>query len=902
MYTFKTVTLIILALILNIAGQAQLYTNFDDFKDACSNASPGDEIILAEGRYEAESITIADVNATENNPVIIRAENIGKDTLDDGTYFDLRHCSHIIIQGFIINITDKSTTFKIQTCNNIQITQNVFNGEGESTSKIGDEKSSSVWISIQSLWDDETGLSHHNKIDHNVFMNKHTLGNMIRIDGTNDLYVSQYDVIEYNYFKNMGPRAENEMEVIRIGWSAMSESDGYCRVENNLFEECNGDPEIISVKCNKNVVAHNTFRRCQGTLSLRHGNESIIDGNFFFGEGAEGTGGVRIYGSDHKVINNYFEGLTGTLWDAPITLTEGDAEEGDSGLSNHFRIERAIIANNTLINNTHGIEIGYDNNGKYSKPPRDVIMANNIILGNSNSLVKYINTPANMQWVNNIYTATGTAELGSGVTFTNAEMLAQDSKLSLNTELSYYKATNETPTYISTTNLVGEITNDIDGQQRSTTTNFGADEYSTAPVLYEPLSPADVGPSVGEYLYVSSSALSFPAAGSEIELTVSSNLNWTVENSADWIGIDPVSSSGYGAIVITIGENTTEIARTSTLEIKSTNAENGTITQQVSISQADSDPSVIELSVSELSFESATSVSSITVSSNTTWSVNVDADWITVNPKTGTNNVEITLSVAENNSVNARQAVVSITNNSDAEASILVTQLGHLGDAEKLVIVSAIASTEQNEEGKVNIAANVLDGNFETRWSGEGDGAFITLELEDFSRISFIKAGLYKGDERNSYFDILTSVDGENYTESIMGITTELTTEALVIFDTPDSSINFVKIVGHGNSTSDWNSFTEFEVWGWNLTNTIPFKNNAPILQTVVFPNPSKGSFSIKDLDFNKILIYDMNGKCVYKENNLGETKFYNPNLDAGMYLILLQNKGIINYSKLIIE
>ncbi|GAH59458.1 hypothetical protein ES705_49336 [subsurface metagenome] len=75
------------------------YSNFDDFKEAVSGAQAGDEIVLARRRYEAESIPMDSILGTEENPIIIRAEEIGSDTLDDGTYFDLRHCSFITIQG-----------------------------------------------------------------------------------------------------------------------------------------------------------------------------------------------------------------------------------------------------------------------------------------------------------------------------------------------------------------------------------------------------------------------------------------------------------------------------------------------------------------------------------------------------------------------------------------------------------------------------------------------------------------------------------------------------------------------------------------------------------------------------------------------------------------------------------
>ena len=70
-------------------------------------------------------------------------------------------------------------------------------------------------------------------------------------------------------------------------------------VENNLFEQCNGDVEIVSNKSGENVYRHNTFVECVGALTLRHGKGCVVEGNYFLGHLAPQTGGVRIIGEDH---------------------------------------------------------------------------------------------------------------------------------------------------------------------------------------------------------------------------------------------------------------------------------------------------------------------------------------------------------------------------------------------------------------------------------------------------------------------------------------------------------------------------------------------------------------------------------------------------------------------------
>ncbi|MFA9390994.1 MAG: chondroitinase-B domain-containing protein [Prolixibacteraceae bacterium] len=869
----------------------KIFSNFEDFKDAAANAQPGDELILADGNYSAETIKLENKIGTEALPIIIRAENIGGVVLNEEAFFDLRHSSFVTIQGFVINISEKSTTFKIQTCDHIRITQNVLDGSGEAYFKEDDntERNSSVWIIIQALWDDITGLSHHNQIDHNTFQNKQTLGNMIRIDGTNEEQVSQYDVIEYNHFKNMGPRAENEMEVIRVGWSAMSESDGFCTIQSNLFEECNGDPEIISVKCNKNTLAHNTFRRCQGTLSLRHGNESLVEGNFFLGEEAEGTGGVRIYGSDHRIINNYFEGLTGTKWDAPITLTEGDAEEGNGSLSKHFRIERAIIANNTIVTCDYGIEIGYDNNGSYSKPPRDVVFANNLVSGSKNTLVNYINQPINMTWADNILFATNSAQVSTNVSFKDGEAIFVDPALNFDSEVGMYKSTQLSPTYTTMNNSVGNIDLDIEGQIRNAPFNYGADELESSAILYHALNAKDVGVATGEYLDISKSIVNVPKEGTIQSLTISSNLSWKVTKNVDWLSVAPSQGDGDGELTIDITENTSGEIRNAQLSIESTNADQ-IINKTITIVQAEKSVPYLTLSEQAISVSSQTETIDLSISSNTTWSISTTDDWISNSPSSGNGNGKVEITILENESIVARHSTLMISDGSSINIELSIEQEGAVSDAIQLPIISVVASTEQTG----NEAVNLIDGDLNNRWSGEGDGASITLDMGEEYLLAFIKVGVYKANERQSMFDVLTSSDDSSYQETFMDITTYLTEEPFIIYDFDDLPARYVQIVGHGNSTSAWNSYTEFELWGYTDGTSSNKLQNLNKLK--LYPNPSKDILFIDGLEDFTAEVYNLQGTCISKQNYAGSIDI--SGLKAGKYLVkIIDRKGSLMIS-----
>jgi len=490
------------ALFLAVSSYSQTTITTDTaLQTAVNAAAPGSTFIIPNGTYSDFYCSFTKI-ATAANPITIKAATVGGVTLTGDSHFIFKKSAYITLEGFVFNCQSNSTLVKLEASNNIRISRNVF--ELTSTSAV-------KWIVVTGYYNDYTFqfLSHHNRIDHNTFKNKHKAGNYITIDGTYNQaqtvnQQSQYDRIDHNYFFNNGPRLENENESIRIGNSLLSTSSGFTTVDFNLFEECDGDPEIVSVKSCDNAIRHNVFNRNYGSLTLRQGNRNRAEGNYFFGGGKPNgmfettpiyTGGIRAYGADHVIVNNYLEGLQGTLFDAPITLTQGDAITGvDTDYSLHYRGERIVVAYNTLVNNAHGIQIGYARqNGSYDTRLEDITIANNLVTGSQNSLVKIFNDQqGEVSWYNNIMNPTGTAVLVTGgPAFTSSEVMVQNPNLV--SDGTVWKATASSPTIASGVPSLN-ITSDIQGQSRPASSNAGADHYSTLPVSYFPVTINDVGP------------------------------------------------------------------------------------------------------------------------------------------------------------------------------------------------------------------------------------------------------------------------------------------------------------------------------------------------------------------------------------------------------------------------
>ncbi|GLZ30926.1 hypothetical protein Lesp02_31150 [Lentzea sp. NBRC 105346] len=118
--------------------------------------------------------------------------------------------------------------------------------------------------------------------------------------------------------------------------------------------------------------------------------------------------------------------------------------------------------------------------------------------------------------------------------------------------------------------------------------------------------------------------------------------------------------------------------------------------------------------------------------------------------------------------------------------------------------------TASGDDG--NVAANVLDNDLTTRWSAEGDGAWIRFDLGAAKTVSALDIAWHKGDTRTSLFDIQTSADGSSWDNRATGVRSRQTLRQ-ERYDIPRTEARYVRIVGHGNSSGNgWTSITEVDI------------------------------------------------------------------------------------------
>ncbi len=124
--------------------------------------------------------------------------------------------------------------------------------------------------------------------------------------------------------------------------------------------------------------------------------------------------------------------------------------------------------------------------------------------------------------------------------------------------------------------------------------------------------------------------------------------------------------------------------------------------------------------------------------------------------------------------------------------------------------VPAVVATASSDDG--NVADNVLDDDLNTRWSANGSGQWLQLDLGQSQVVGSVNIAFYKGDQRTSSFDIQTSDDGTSWETVLFGGVSSGNSTSLENFSLFETEARYVRYVGYGNSDSSWNSLTEVGV------------------------------------------------------------------------------------------
>jgi beta-glucanase (GH16 family) len=134
------------------------------------------------------------------------------------------------------------------------------------------------------------------------------------------------------------------------------------------------------------------------------------------------------------------------------------------------------------------------------------------------------------------------------------------------------------------------------------------------------------------------------------------------------------------------------------------------------------------------------------------------------------------------------------------------------GGCNQEITPSGGAVTASANDG--NVPSNATDNSWATRWSANGDGQWLKLDLGSVQTAAYVKLAFYNGNVRQSRFDLQTSTDNSTWTNVLTGAMSSGTSTGEQTFDFTDRSARWVRYLGHGNTVNAWNSLYEISVFG----------------------------------------------------------------------------------------
>lgn len=354
---FKVIILTILVFNFSCQDNNNLIVVSDlaELNEIIKKAEPGDNIALKNGVWKDVQIKFRG-KGTKEKPITLKAQTAGKVTIEGQSYLKFGG-EYLTVEGLhfkngfspsnaVIDfkITNKDKPDEI--ANNCKVTNCVIEDFNQPKR---DKKD--LWVNF---W------GRHNELSNSYIAGKTNKGPTVRINIAGIESINNYHKIINNHFGPRPVKGGPSGESIQLGDSYTSMSPSHTLVANNLFEECNGEVEIISSKTNFNVFKNNVFYKSEGSLVTRHGNYATIDGNYFIGDGKnENYGGIRIINTGHWVVNNYFYGLKGKSFRSPLAVMNGIPK---SPLNRYNQVTDVVVAYNTYINCSSPWQFGVGTN------------------------------------------------------------------------------------------------------------------------------------------------------------------------------------------------------------------------------------------------------------------------------------------------------------------------------------------------------------------------------------------------------------------------------------------------------------------------------------------------------------------------------------------------------------
>ncbi len=349
--------------------------SLDQVATTLKTAKAGDKIVIKSGTYTDQLLKWV-ATGTEKQPITIVAEEPGSVKIEGAS--SLRIAGEWLVvdglhfrngcqpSGAVIEYRNGSKNL----ANNCRVTNTVIENYNPKF-----RGSSSSYVVL---------YGRYNRFDHSSLVGKKSLGVTMIVMLNDERCIENYHRIDHNYFGHRPVYGSNGAETFRAGTSHQAYSSSRTIIEDNIFERCNGEVEVVSIKSSDNIIRRNTFIESEGVLALRHGDRNEAYDNLFLGRGKRNTGGIRIINAHHKVYNNTFVEVAGTRFFAAMALMNAVP----NSLPNRYCLVEDVLVKSNAFYDCALVEFGTGADEERTWAVKDVTFQDNII-SNKNLTAPY---------------------------------------------------------------------------------------------------------------------------------------------------------------------------------------------------------------------------------------------------------------------------------------------------------------------------------------------------------------------------------------------------------------------------------------------------------------------------------------------------------------------------------
>lgn len=145
-------------------------------------------------------------------------------------------------------------------------------------------------------------------------------------------------------------------------------------------------------------------------------------------------------------------------------------------------------------------------------------------------------------------------------------------------------------------------------------------------------------------------------------------------------------------------------------------------------------------------------------------------------------------------------------------AAAVAVAAGPAGAVGPRLAVSGVSAS--GDDG--NVPANAVDGNSSTRWSDEGDGVWLRLDLGSNKDLGAVSIAWHSGADRRADFQVQTadSSSSSSWSTVVSRRLASGSTSQPETYDFTDRNDRYLRVLGYGNEDNDWTSILEIAVYG----------------------------------------------------------------------------------------